>query len=717
VRTINNMSNKKKRSNTDIYSRINTLIGRMTLKEKISQLATPSPAIPRLKIPGMFWGGECLHGLVHTGVSTQFPMPVNIASTFNPGLVRKIADAIASEARAKHHDPAWQGPRGPLVGLNFWTPNINIFRDPRWGRGQETYGEDPYLTGTMASAFVRGLQGGDPKRLKVGACAKHLAVHSGPERLRTRFDAKVSKKDLWETYLPAFKMLVDAGVESVMASYNRVNGEPCPASPTLLKSILRDAWGFKGHVVSDGGALSAIYKNHKTWKSIEETALKSFKAGCDLCNDGGNVYEHLSSSIRKGLLTEEEIDTSLRRLLSTRFKLGQFDPPSKNPYRKIHRSVIRSAPHLHLAYQAALESAVLLKNNGILPLGPETKIVGVCGPTAADAEVLLGNFYRGTTPDMRTVLEGIVAAAPEGTAVKYLPGGYSAHKNLYPSGWHIGVLQNSEVAIAVVGLTPLMEGEQGECIGTKLGGDRIDIELPEHQKEFIRNLKWAKKPVILIVTGGSPLALGEFHDMADAVLWAGYPGEQGGLAIGDILFGNASPSGRLCVTFPRKDTDIPDFADYSMNGRTYRFMKKEPLYPFGFGLSYSSFHYGPGRTSKSSIRSGESLVVETRVRNTGKMTADEVVQLYVKDESGSVRAPICSLKGFTRIRLRPGASKTVRFRVTPEMMELVGKDGRGRLEPGWFTVYIGGSSPGPVATALGASKPAKIRFKLTGKQG
>jgi len=691
--------------------RIERLISQMTLKEKVSQLWSNSCAIKRLKIPPMIWGGECLHGLVHTGIATQFPMPLNLASTFDPLLIKKIGDAIATEARAKHHSPEWQGKNGPIVGLNFWSPNINILRDPRWGRSQETWGEDPFLTGLMASYFVKGLQGDHPFYLKVAACAKHFAVHSGPERLRTKFDAKVSKKDLWETYLPAFKTLVDAKVESVMATYNRVNGEPCPTNVTLLKDILRKQWNFEGHVVADGGALSAAYMHHKRFKTPLQTAVAAIKAGCDLSNDGYNIYENLIEAVQKKIIPEELINESLKRVLLTRFKLGIFDPPKKNPYTKIPSSVIRCKKHLSLAKKAAVESIVLLKNNGILPISPKFKIIGVTGPVAADAEILLGNYYRGVSPHLYTILEGIVSAAPKGTVIKYLPGSYSAFPNLYPSGWHIGMIERSELAIVVVGFTPLMEGEQGECIGSKLGGDRESINLPDHQAEFIRELKNKGKPIILLVSGGSPVAIGEFHKFVDAVLWLGYPGEQGGLAAGEILFGKSILSGRLPVTFPFSDKDLPDFSSYSMKGRTYRFMKKEPLYPFGFGLSYSKFLYIDANLSKKIIRKGESIKVEVTLKNIGRYDAFEVVQLYIKDEKTSVKnPPLFSLKSFKRVKIKKGKSKKIFFKITPEMMSIINESGKLVLEPGWFTLFIGGSLPSKRSEELGASKPLKLRF-------
>ena len=696
-----------------VDERIRDLVGRLTLEEKIGQLTADAPAIPRVGLPRFRWGGECLHGLCNTGVATQFPMPIGLAATFDPALVRRVASAAADEARAKHHSPAWQGPDGPMVGLAFYTPVINLLRDPRWGRGQETYGEDPVLTSAMGAAFVRGLQGDHPKYLKVAACAKHLAVHSGPEKLRMQFDARVSRKDLVETYLPAFEALVRAGVATVMATYNRVNGEHCCASPTLIGEFLRGRFGFDGLVLSDGGALGSLHKTHRMTKDAVETAGLCLRNGCDQ-EIGRNAYPFAGEAIARGLAAEADVDRALARILKVRFRVGEFDPPDEVPYTRAAPGAIRCRKHLRLAREAAAKSLVLLKNNGLLPLSPDRRVVLVTGPNAADAQVLLGNFYRGASPDLRTVFEGAVAAAPEGTIVTHMQGCFLTHPNVFPSTWTFGLGEWANAIVAVVGYSPLMEGEQGECIGAPDGGDKAGIDLPPNQLEFLRKLKALGKPLIAVVTGGSPLALGEVHEMADAVLMAWYPGEQGGLAVGDVLFGRAAPSGKLPVTFPKSLDDVPPYTDYALAGRTYRYATAEPMYPFGFGLSYARFRFEGLALSRVRIRAGQSVRAAVTVRNEGAAAADEVVQLYLTDDAASAPVPRWALKAFRRVTLRPGESRRVAFTIDPDMMRMYDAGGVAKIEPGAFTVAIGGASPNPRAEALGAPAPVRARFEVTG---
>lgn len=697
-----------KDSSVPLENRVKDLIGRMTLDEKISHLSSNMPGVERLGIPPFNWGGECLHGLCHTGRATVFPQAIGLAATFDPDLVEQVAAAISSEARAKHQSPAWK--HGRPIGLTYWTPNINIFRDPRWGRGQETYGEDPYLTGLIGSAFVRGLQGNDPKYIKAAACAKHLAVHSGPESVRTRFNAVVSPKDLHETYLPAFKALVQAGVASVMATYNAVNGEPCCGSKTLLADILRGKFGFRGFVTSDAGAIDTMHKGHKFTKNAIESASVALRLGVDM--DIGRIYTHLPEALRQGLVTEAEIDLSLSRLLTVLFKLGLFDDPEEVPYAKIGAEVIQCKKHISLTRKAAARSMVLLKNNGILPLSPDKKVIAVSGPNAADIDVLLGNFYRGVSADLKTVLEGIVAAAPEGTTVTYMKGCHLEHENAYPSTWADGLAEWADVIVTVMGISPLMEGEAGECIASPDGADRAALDLPANQVKFFHALKTKGKSIILILTGGSPVSVPELHDLADAVLFIWYPGEQGGLAVGDILFGRVSPSGRLPVTFPKSVEQLPPFEDYSMRGRTYRYMTEEPLYPFGFGLSYTGFKYGSMQLSKTKIKSGMSVTARVAVTNTGTRAADEVVQLYLAHSSDSKTGPFQALCGIKRIKIKPGQTRPVTFKITAEMMKRVDERGESILQAGTVTVIIGGSSPGSRSEALGAPRPAFGAFEI-----
>jgi len=694
-----------------VEERVADLLGRMTLDEKVSQMVAESAAIPRLGIPAYEWGGECLHGLCQGGRATVFPQAIGLAATFDVDLVRRVAGAIADEARAKFHDPVWHGPDGPFVGLTFWTPVVNIFRDPRWGRGQETYGEDPHLTGAIGAAFVRGLQGDDARRVKASACAKHFAVHSGPEHLRMGFDAVVSGKDLRETYLPAFRALAEAGVECFMGAYNRVNGEPCCGSHMLLVDILRDEWGFEGYVVSDASAIPAFHESHHVTGDAVESAALALRMGCDM-DIGGRCFPELPAAVEKGLVTEAEVDRSLARLLTSRFRLGLFDDPDDVPFAAIRSDVIQCEEHVALAREAAVKSVVLLKNSGILPFGPGVRTVLVTGPNFADLDVLLGNFYRGVSARLVSVLEGVAECASEGTRISNAKGCHLLHPNEYPSDWVGGLAEWADVVVAVMGISPLMEGEGGECIASVTGGDRDGLALPPNQVEFVRFLAGKGKPIVLVLTGGSPVAAPELHELADAVLFIWYPGEQGGRAVGQILFGHESPSGRLPVTFPASQDQVPPFEDYSMAGRTYRYMAEEPLYPFGFGLSYAEFEYGELALSAGRVERGEGLSAEVTVTNTGRREAEEVVQLYVTDDEASVAAPRCALKAFRRVRLASGGSETVRFDITPEMMELVDEEGRPVLEPGTFTVTAGGSSPGPRAEALGAARPGTARFEL-----
>ena len=692
-------------------ARIADLVDRMSIKEKISQLTTKSPPIKRLGIPDFCWGGEALHGLINSGRATIFPMPIGVAATFDPDLVKRMAEATADEARAKHHDPAWRGPDGPRFGLHFWSPVINIFRDPRWGRGQETYGEDPFLTGTLGAAFVKGLQGDHPKYLKASACAKHLGVHSGPEPLRQKFNAIVSRKDLYETYLPAFQDLINAGARCIMATYNRVNGEHCCASPTLIGEACRGRFGFTGFVTSDGGALGSIHGSHGITKNAVETAELAMSNGCDL-EIGTHAYPLIPEAIKQGRLTEEDVDRALARILQIRFALGEFDDPAEVPYSRIRRNVIQCEKHIALSRDLATKSMVLLKNNGVLPLTRKAQRILVTGPNAADIQVLLGSFYRGVSANLCSVVEGITGAAPEGTLVVHFQGCYLQHDNIFPSTWTYGQAEMADMVVAVVGISPLMEGESGECIGSRDGGDRDDLGLPPNQIEFLKYMKKAGKPLVVIVTGGSPVALQEVHKLADAILFIWYPGEQGGNAVGDLLFGKESPSAKLPMTFPKSVKQLPPYENYALKGRTYRYMTKEPLYPFGFGLSYTTFRYSRLTLSSMSVPYGKSLWAEARVTNTGKLTADEIVQLYLSDDEASVPVPRWALKGFKRVTLKPGQSRIVKFRITRKMMEMVNDDGDPVLEPGAFTVTVGGASPGDRSVELGAPKPVTGRFEV-----
>jgi len=691
----------------DRESKIKELISQMTLEEKVSQLLYKSPAIERLGIPEYNWWNECLHGVARAGIATVFPQAIAMAATFDDGLVEEIAAAISDEARAKHNEAVKQGNRGQYWGLTFWTPNINIFRDPRWGRGQETYGEDPFLTSKIGLAMVRGLQGDDPENLKLAACAKHYAVHSGPEKDRHIFNAVVSKKDLWETYLPAFKALVDGGVESVMGAYNRTLDEPCCASNLLIKEILRGRWQFKGHVVSDCWAIRDFHEYHKITKSSEESAALALNAGCDL--NCGCTYPFLTVSHKQGLVTEETINTSLERLLRTRFKLGMFEPTASSQqeagkYGKLGREVINCDKHRQLALKAAHKSIVLLKNdNNILPLDSSPKKIVVTGPAAANAHTLFGNYY-GVSSRFVTILEGLGQKVSDmfGINLDYRQGCLMYSENSKTLAVY-GEANITDIVIAVMGLDGAMEGEEGDAIASDSNGDRSAIELPGWQLKFLEKVREAGKKIILVLTGGSPIAFPE--ELVDAAIFAWYSGESGGQAVADIIFGDVVPSGKLPITFPASTKQLPPYEDYSMKGRTYRYMTEKPLYPFGFGLSYTSFRFDSISLSATTITSGGLVKAVVTVSNTGKFDADEVVQIYVKRDDRGENDPISSLKGFRRVFIPAGKSEKIEFELPASAFETVSEEGVYELLPGSYTVIAADAAPEAVAVEKGASKP------------
>jgi beta-glucosidase len=686
-----------------IDKRVEDLIERMTLEEKVSQMQYTSPAIPRLDVPEYNWWNEALHGVGRSGVATVFPQAIGMGATFDDELIQEVAATISDEARAMYNISVKKGYRQQYAGLTFWTPNINIFRDPRWGRGQETYGEDPFLMSKMGSAFVRGLQGDHPKYLKAAAGAKHFAVHSGPERLRHEFNAVASKKDMYETYLPAFKAAVDAGVETVMCAYNATNGDPCCAHKYLLQDVLHDKWNFQGHIVSDCWALVDFYENgHNIVSNATEAAALALKNGVNL--NCGSVYPSLTDAVEQELVTEDQVDEVLKTLMKTRFKLGMFDPPEDNPYSKLSVDVINSEKHRKLSRETAVKSFVLLKNNGVLPLDNDLPRYFVTGPNATSVEALLANYY-GVNNRLVTILEGLAGAIEPGSQMPYEQGVLLDRENVNPIDWASGNAANADVTFAVLGINNLLEGEEGASIASPHFGDRLDYNLPQNQIDYLKKLtEGHDNPVVAIVTGGSPMNLQEVHELADAVLLVWYPGQEGGNAVADVIFGKESPSGRLPITFPKSLDQLPDYKNYSMEGRTYRYMEEEPLYPFGFGLSYTTFEYSDIRLSSPAIKKGNSTTVRVTVKNTGDFEAEEVVQLYVTDQEASVRVPIQSLKGFDRIRFSPGESKEVSFDLTPEMLEIVNKDGERILESGDFKITVGGSVPGKRSRELGAAE-------------
>ena len=690
--------------------RAKDLIGRLSLEEKVGLMSHPAHSIPRLKIPAYNYWSEALHGVARNGRATVFPQAIGMAATWDKDLIYQVATAISDEGRAKYHAALKRnGFTDQYQGLTFWSPNVNIFRDPRWGRGQETWGEDPFLTGEMASAFVRGLQGDHPKYLKAAACAKHFAVHSGPEKDRHSFNAIVTKRELYDTYLPAFKKLVtEANVESVMGAYNRTLDEPCCASKLLIEDILRGEWIFQGHFVSDCWALSDIHLNHKVTKDAAETAALALHRGCDLGCD--HVFNAIPEAIQRGLITEADVDRALERTLCTRFKLGMFDPEEDVPFSSIPMDVVACNAHRQLAYRAATESVILLKNKEhILPIGPSTKKIFVTGPNATSLEVLLGNYY-GFNNQMITFLEGIAGRVPEGMGMEYHPGSLLKHKREIKETWAPEMAQSADLTIVFGGLSSFVEGEEGESLLSAQNGDRDDIMLPQSQINYIKELSIHGAHIILVLTGGSPIALGEIEDIVDAILFVWYPGMEGGRAIADVLFGDLSPSGKLPITFPKSLKQLPAFDDYSMTHRTYRYITAEPLYPFGFGLSYTTFEYSDLRIEKREIGFGESLRVSLTLTNHGASDSAEVVQYYLSDLCASTIVPLHHLIGFERLNLKAGESRALTFTITPEMMSFVNDDGKTTLEPGEFQLEVGGCSPSQRGQELGAPKPLIAKF-------
>jgi beta-glucosidase len=689
-----------------IEERVRDLVARMTLEEKISQMVHPAAAIERLGVPEYNWWNECLHGVGRAGIATVFPQAIGLAATWNTDLMLEVATAISDEARAKHHQAVREDNRGIYYGLTFWSPNINIFRDPRWGRGQETYGEDPYLTARLGVAFVRGLQGDDPDYLKVVATPKHYAVHSGPEEGRHSFDARVSERDLHETYLPAFEATVcEAGAWSVMGAYNRTNGEACCASPTLLGQILREEWGFEGYVVSDCGAIKDIWAHHQLVETPEEAAALAVREGCDL--NCGATYEHLLAAVEQGLIDEATIDVAVTRLFTARFKLGMFDPDERVPYAQIPYGVNDCAEHRALALEAARQSMVLLKNDdGFLPLSRDLKKVAVIGPNADDIDVLLGN-YSGTPSSAVTPLQGVRNLLGPDAEVLYARGCGVTDGTEAELREAVAVARQAEVAIVCLGLSQEVEGEEG---ANKLA-DRTELALPGRQEQLLRELYLASVPTVLVLLNGSAVAINWADAALPAIVEAWYPGEEGGTALAEVLFGVYNPAGRLPVTFYRSEEQLPPFEDYAMAGHTYRFFEGEPLYPFGHGLSYTRFVYNGLTLTPREIQGGESVEARVIVRNLGDRAGDEVVQVYLKDVRSSFPVPLRTLVGFRRIHLEPGKDQTLTFAITADQMAARDRQGRPVVQPGEFIVSVGGGQPiegGPLPYLTES-------FKVTGK--
>lgn len=691
-----------------VEERTDALISCMTLEEKVSQMMNDSKKISHLDIEAYDWWNEALHGVARSAPATVFPQAIGLAATFDEKILYKIGSAISTEARAINNELQRQNkPSIRFMGLTFWSPNVNIFRDPRWGRGQETYGEDPFLSGKLGAAFIKGMQGDHPVYLKTAACAKHFAVHSGPEAIRHSFNAVVSEKDLYETYLPAFKACVDANVEAIMCAYNRTNNKPCCGSDDLLQDILRDKWEFKGHIVSDCSAIKHFHVSHQYTSSPVESAALALKSGVNLnCR---NTYEYLTDAVKNGLVSEEKIDERLAVLLRTKFRLGLMDPPYVNPYNEITIKEINSPKHIQIARETAQKSIVLLQNkNNLLPLDKNIGSIFIAGPLAADNISLLGN-YNGVSPNLVTIQEGIAAKVSPTTRIRYRVGGLLSTPNL-KEHFYGGLARTSDVTIAVVGLSVLLEGEEGETIASPEKGDNLSMTLPENQMNMLRDYSKSEKPLIVVVCAGSPIDLTEIKELADAIIYAWYPGEQGGNAAADIIFGDVSPSGRLPITFPKSTDQLPPYEDYSMKGRTYRYMTEEPLYPFGYGLSYTTFQYSNLELNKKSIKKGEPVFLKIDVENTGSVEAEEVVQFYISDVESSVTAPLHSLKGFKRVNLEPGEKKQLTFEITPKMMEIIIESGQAKIEKGAFKITVGGCSPGQGSQQAGIARPVSELF-------
>jgi beta-glucosidase len=710
----------------------------MTLEEKAQQLLSSSPAIERLGVPRYVWQCEGLHGVARAGVATVFPQCIGLAATWDVPLVSRVATAISDEARAKHHDSLRKGIIDIYTGLTYWTPNINIFRDPRWGRGQETYGEDPFLTARMGVAYVKAMQGDDPKHLKTVATPKHYAVHSGPEAERHGFDAMVDERDLRETYLPAFKAcMIEGKAASIMGAYNRTNGEACCASPRLLGRILRGEWKFGGYVASDCGALDDLWRSHGLARTRAEAAALALKNGCDL--ECGDTFSTLMEAVKAGLVTEADIDRAARRVMTARFRLGMFDPPETVRWARIPISVNDSPKHRALSRQASRESIVLLKNRaGTLPLRKDLGKILVVGPNACDIDVLVGN-YNGTPSHPRTALQGIRSAVSASTEVVFRMGSGLLTMDLAPrepvlarTGWRspaegelpregplppevkdltafhdvVEEARSADVIVAVVGISPELEGEQGE------GNERATLDIPAVQEHLLRALRSAGRPLVVVLMGGSAMSVNWAAENADAMLVAWYPGGEGGDAIADVLFGDCSPGGRLPVTFYRSVDQLPPFRDYRMAGRTYRYFRGLPLYPFGHGLSYTRFSYS-GLAVTPTAAVGASAEVSVEVKNIGERQGHEVVQLYLANERASVPVPIRQLAGFERVSLAPQQSKRVSFVISPEQMSVIDDRGKRIVAASRYLVAVGGTQPGFEAEST-SGPVLTSRFETTG---
>ena len=695
-------------------ARARALVEQMTVEELTTQLLYNSAPIERLGIPAYNWWSEALHGVARAGMATVFPQSIGLAAAFDKDMMKDIGTAIAEEGRAKYNAYSKNEDRDIYKGLAFWSPNVNIFRDPRWGRGQETYGEDPFLTAELGLKFVEGVQEQDENGYyKAAACAKHYAVHSGPEALRHEFDAVCSKQDLYETYLPAFECLAKAGVIGFMGAYNRVFGYPAAGSEFLTKEILRGEWGWDGYYTSDCWAINDFHLHHHVTDTAAESAAMALNTGCDL--NCGNAYLHLMTAYNDGLITRETLELSVTRLLAIRFELGLFD---ETPWDKIGFESVDCPEHQKLNLAAAEKTMVLLKNNGLLPLDPEkVKTVAVMGPNADSILALEGN-YNGKAAEYVTILEGIREAFPNARLF------YSEGSHLYQSRVeHLAydddrlmeakvMAEMADVTFVVVGMNCFLEGEEGDASNSAAGGDKRNLLLPDPQRKLLDTVLKVGKPTVVACMTGSAMDLEIANEKADAIIHCWYPGALGGRAFGRLVTGKANFSAKLPVTFYHNESEMPDFCDYSMDGRTYKFIKDEPLYPFGYGLTYGKFAFSDLTLDKTAVAAGETITATVKVQNVGEIAGDEVAQFYIRDLEATTRVPHHKLCAFQRVSLQPGESATVTVEITPDAMALIDEEGRKVIEAGAFELYAGATQPDCYSQKLYGAECAKAAFEV-----
>ncbi|MBR5716272.1 MAG: glycoside hydrolase family 3 C-terminal domain-containing protein [Bacteroidales bacterium] len=687
-----------------LRKRAQETLSKLTLEEKCNQLLHEAPGIERLGIKPYNWWSEALHGVARCGRATVFPEPIGQAATFDPELSRRIGEAVSTEGRAKFNIAQQIGNYGEDAGLTYWSPNVNLFRDPRWGRGMETYGEDPLLISRMGVEFIRGMQGDDPAFLKTAACAKHYAVHSGPEKLRHGFNVNPAKRDLFETYLPAFEACVKEGkVESVMSAYNAVYGDSATGSHYLLTEVLRDKWHFKGHVVSDSCAIEDICTGHHLAKDYAEASALSITAGCDV--DAGWCHHSLYEAVQRGLCSEADVDRALLNAYMTREKLGILLPDDESPYRNYGEEVIECEAHRALAREAARKGMVLLKNDRTLPLRKDLESLYVGGAYATDTFALMGNYY-GISSRMVTYLEGIAERVSAGTKIYHMVGFQGTCPNLNPINYAIREATLKDVAIVSLGVSGLLEGEEGDAIASTNVGDRPDLRIPEHQLEFLRQIsKDHKNKIVAIVSGGSALELDEVCRLCDAVIFCWYPGEEGGTALADVLFGDANFSGRLPITFPTSDQALPPFEDYSMEGRTYKWQTEGIQFPFGYGLSYGHVSY---RDVAVVSHDADNVTVAVTLSNTSRCAVDEVVQIYVATPWAGQLLPNSTqhvanqqLVAFQHVVLAPDEEQTVQLTIPLTRFATVDAEGERQLVPGRYVITASAAAPCQRSRELG----------------